>query len=111
MWYLSEKENFVLERIKQLCEEKQMSRYQLAQRSGLAQSSISAMINRNAYPSIITLEKICKGFGITLAQFFTYEGIYSMLTEEDREMLILWNSMDTEKKAMVKGYMHGVKEK
>lgn len=104
------KENFVVERIKDLCEEKQMSRYQLAQRSGLQQSSISTIINRNTYPTILTLEKICNGFGITLAQFFTLGGNYSMLPEEERELLTLWNEMDILQKAQVKGFMKGIKE-
>lgn len=105
------KENFIVKRIKQLCDEKQMSRYQLALKAGMPQSSISAIINRNAYPSILTLQKICKGFGITIAQFFAEDGVYSMLTEDEREILILWSSMDAEKRALVKGYMQGLNEK
>ena len=87
-----------------------MSRYQLAQKSGLQQSTISTLINKNCYPSILTLSKLCDGFGITLAQFFAQEGIYSMLTEEERELLIMWNGMDAIQKAQVKGFMKGLKE-
>ena len=43
-----------------------MSRYRLAQKSGIAQSSISTLLNRKSVPTIQTLEKICDGFGITL---------------------------------------------
>lgn len=104
------KENFVVERIKELCEEKQMSRYALAQRSELQQSTISSLINKNAYPSILTLEKICNGFGITLAQFFTTGGKYSMIPARERELLLMWDDMDDMQKGQIIGYIKGIKE-
>ena len=56
--YLSA-ENYIIERIEELCEKKHMSRYRLAQKSGIAQSSISTLLNRKSVPTIQTLEKIC----------------------------------------------------
>ena len=64
-------ENYIIDRIEQLCEQKQMSRYRLAQKSGISQSSISTLLNRQSVPTIQTLEKICKGLDMTLAQFFS----------------------------------------
>ena len=63
-------ENYIIARIEQLCEKKKFSGYRLAQKSGIAQSSISTLLNRKSVPTIQTLEKICEGFDITLAQFF-----------------------------------------
>ena len=54
-------ENYIIERIEELCEKKHMSRYRLAQKSGIAQSSISTLLNRKSVPTIQTLEKICDG--------------------------------------------------
>ena len=62
-------ENYIIERIEQLCEQKYISRYRLAQRSGIAQSSLSTLLNRKSVPTFQTLEKICEGFDISLAQF------------------------------------------
>ena len=54
-------ENYIIERIEELCERKHLSRYRLAQKSGIAQSSISTLLNRKSVPTIQTLEKICDG--------------------------------------------------
>ena len=61
--------NFVAERIKDLCSKKNMSQYELAKRAGMTQSSVSTLLNKGNVPRITTLEKVCQGFGITLAQF------------------------------------------
>ena len=49
------------------------SEYQLAERSGLPQSTISSWYRKNMIPSIPSLEKICTAFDITLSQFFAME--------------------------------------
>jgi hypothetical protein len=48
-------------------------------------------------PSVATLEMICKGFGITLAQFFA-EGNMVELTEEQRRMFKAWRTLSPEQK-------------
>lgn len=58
------------QRIKDLMEQRHWSEYRLAIESGLSQSTIANIFNRSTTPSITTLEAICNGFGITLAQFF-----------------------------------------
>lgn len=45
--------------------------YRLSEESEVPQSTLVNMFNRETQPSIATLEAICKGFGITLAEFFT----------------------------------------
>ena len=60
----------VLERLQKLMDARGWSMYRLAKESGLTESTISNIYRRNAIPSIVTLESICKGFGITLSQFF-----------------------------------------
>ena len=57
-------DNYIVERIEQLCEKRHITRYRLAQLSGIPQSSISTLLNRKSVPTIPTLEKICEGFGI-----------------------------------------------
>lgn len=51
-------------------------------------------------PSVNTLEAICQGFGITLAQFFA-EGDMVELTPEQRQMFEAWSSLTkTQKDAL-----------
>lgn len=104
-------ENYVIDRIESLCEKRQMSRYRLSQKTGLAQSSISNLLNRKSIPTIPTLEKICEGLGITLSQFFAGDGETPDLTEEQKELLSAWDDLTEEKKNLVKAYMQGISKK
>ena len=66
-----EKPSFdILGRIEQERLARGWSEYTLAENSGLTQSTISTWRRRNLQPSVASLEKICSGLGITLAQFF-----------------------------------------
>ena len=60
----------VLARITALRTGRNWSEYQLAERSGLTQSTISSWYRKNMMPSIPSLERICDAFDITLSQFF-----------------------------------------
>ena len=84
-------------RIRELMADRQWSEYRLALESGLSQSTISNIFSRNTTPSIPTLESICKGFGITLAQFFA-EGDWVELTPEQHEMFDEWSSLTAAQK-------------
>jgi len=63
----------VLGKITKFRIERNWSEYQLAEKSGLPQSTISSWYRKNQIPTIPSLEKICNAFNITLAQFFTDE--------------------------------------
>ena len=84
-------------RIKELMEERGWSEYRLAIASGLSQSTVANIFNRNTTPSVATLESICNGFGITMAQFFA-EGDMVELTEEQKEMFAAWSALTREQK-------------
>ncbi|MBS5399679.1 MAG: helix-turn-helix domain-containing protein [Lachnospiraceae bacterium] len=77
----------VLERITAYRTQKGWSEYQLAEKSGLTQSTISSWYRKNLVPSIPSLEKICKAFGITLSQFFAESQEDFSLTEIQRQLL------------------------
>ena len=57
----------------------------MGQESCLSQSTIANLFKRNTVPSIVTVESICNGFGITLAQFFC-DGNMVELTAEQKEL-------------------------
>lgn len=87
----------VLERLRQLLDDRGWSMYQLAKFSQLSESTIANIFRRNAVPSIATLEAICRGFGITMAQFFT-DGDTAELNPELQELFLLWRSLTPEQK-------------
>lgn len=60
----------ILEKITEMRVARHWSEYQLAEKSGLTQSTISSWYRKDMVPSIPSLTKICDAFGITLSQFF-----------------------------------------
>lgn len=104
-------ENYVINRIEELCEKRHMTRYKLAQASGIEQSTLSNLLNRKSLPNIITLSKICDGFGITLSQFFVEEDRIVNLSDEQRKVLDTWLSLTEEERVLVKTYIQGVRRK
>ena len=101
-------DNFVLDRIEELCQKKGISHYRLALRSGVHQSSLSTLMNRKSTPNVYTFDKICKGLDMTLAQFFSVDDEFANLTDNQRHILKMWGDMpDAEKKAVI-AYMEGI---
>ena len=61
----------VLKKIESERLKRNWSEYTLAQNSNLTQSTISTWYSKQLQPSIASIEKICKGLGISLSQFFS----------------------------------------
>lgn len=84
----------ILKEITRLRLSRNWSEYELAIRSNLSPSTISTWYQKNQTPTIPSLEKICKGLGITLSQFFAEGEDTLSLTQEQREMLDSWSSLN-----------------
>lgn len=78
----------VLARITALRTGRNWSEYQLAERSGLTQSTISSWYRKNMTPSIPSLERICDAFDITLSQFFLEDDKQPVLLNDQQIKLI-----------------------
>ena len=62
----------VAARIIQLCKENQIAINSLADISGVPPSTVYSMLNdKSQNPGIVSIKKLCDGFGITLGQFFS----------------------------------------
>ena len=88
----------VLERIKQLRDERGWSNYRLAKEAKFSENTLNNLFRRNNVPTIPTLEAICAGFGITLSQFFAEGNEPIALNDKQREMLKTWDSLADEQK-------------
>lgn len=75
--------------------------YQLAERSGLPQSTISSWYRKNMIPTVPSLEKICTAFGITLSQLFAEEENTVSLTDSQKKLLESWSRLTEEQQAAV----------
>ncbi len=87
----------ILSRITDLRLARNWSEYQLAERSGLTQSTISSWYRKNMMPSIPSLEHICDAFGITLSQFFLEDNTQTVLLNSQQiELINVTNKLSKE---------------
>ncbi|MGM9652287.1 MAG: helix-turn-helix domain-containing protein [Eubacteriales bacterium] len=84
----------ILSEIVRLREARGWSEYQLAERSGLPQSTISSWYRKKALPSIASLEKICATFDITLSQLFAEGNDAVTLSDNQKKLLACWAQLD-----------------
>ncbi len=77
------------------------SEYQLAERSGLPQSTISSWYRKNITPTVVSLEKICDAFGITLSQLFCEGENPVILTDSQQKLLERWSRLSKEQQDAV----------
>lgn len=91
----------ILDTIIKYREERGWTEYQLAERSGLPQSTISSWYRKNMIPTVPSLEKICIAFGITLSQLFAEEDDTVSLTESQRRLLEAWSRLTEEQQAVI----------
>lgn len=75
--------------------------YQLAERSGLPQSTISSWYRKNILPTLPSLEKICAAFGITLCQLFAEGEAPIALTPPQRTLLDHWSRLSEEQQRVI----------
>lgn len=64
----------VAERIKELCEQHELTINALANLAGVPPSTIYSMLNQKSQnPGIVTIKKLCDGLQITVRDFFESE--------------------------------------
>ena len=91
----------VTKKLMLILEDRGWSEYRLAKESNLPYSTVLNIFQRNNQPSISTLEAMCNGLGITLAQFFTEDESLVMLTEEQKEILEKYEVLSKGQKEMI----------
>lgn len=73
-------------RIKELADQNNISINELAKRSNLRQSTISAILNEGNVPTITTLGSICKGLETNIHNFFDFPPYNSVKKKEATEV-------------------------
>ena len=89
----------ILATITKYRQDRRWTEYQLAERSGLPQSTISSWYRKNMIPTVPSLEKICMAFGITLSQLFAEEENTVSLTDSQKKLLESWSRLTDEQQA------------
>lgn len=95
----------VIERIRELCEERGWTLYRLSKASEIPYSTLCTMMKSTHCPSLPTLFRICEAFGITLSQFFD-----SGLSGEVlfRDLPKGWDRLNAQGKQMTQAYIQGL---
>ncbi len=88
------------ERLRKILDERGWTYYKLSKMSGLSESTVTNIFKRNTIPSVPTLELICKGFGITLSQFFA-DGDMVELTPDLKQIFDGWSNLTPRQKQAV----------
>lgn len=91
----------ILATIAKYREDRGWTEYQLAERSGLPQSTISSWYRKNMIPTVPSLEKICIAFGITLSQLFAEENTAVSLTVSQQKLLDRWTRLSEDQQNAV----------
>ena len=91
----------ILQEITRLRLERGWTEYQLAENSGLSQSTISTWYRKGQTPTIQSLDKVCAGLGISLSQFFAEGTDAIILTGEQKELLNNWSALNRTQRKIV----------
>lgn len=78
----------ILEKITELRIERHWTEYQLAEASGLTQSTISSWYRKGMLPTLPSLMKICEAFNISVSQFFLEDNKQAVLLNERQSQLM-----------------------
>ena len=98
-----------LKKIKDLLNINGWSVYKLSMESGVSQSTLANMFARNNQPTIPTLELICKGFGITMSEFFCEETLDKDQLTDYEILLKKYNKLSEKQKMLILEIMDNMK--
>lgn len=98
----------ITEKIYQLNEVRGWTIYKLAKEAGVSPSTLTNMIRRGTSPSLMTIERLCQAYGMTLVQFF-YDGEERvLLTERQYAHLKQWDCLTERQKKAVDLFIEGL---
>lgn len=75
--------------------------YELAKKAGVAPTTIYNWRDRLSSPTLSLLEAVCSAFEISVIDFLLNEDELMALTEEQKEVMRLWNTLSSEQKKSI----------
>ena len=95
-------EEYIPKRVKELCSKHKISKYRLAQLTDMSQTALGNIINKKSIPTVPTLERI--------AQFFAGEGMRPDLTDEQEELLEIWDDLNADERRILMNFVRTLKK-
>ena len=83
----------VVQKIRQLQNERNWTDYRLAQEADISQSSLATLFSRQTPPKLEMLQSICNAFGLTLSQFFLENENIEILSDTEKKMLQVFRKL------------------
>ncbi len=100
--------NYALTKIESIRMKKGISKYRLASDANIPYTTLTNMFKKDTMPTLPTLQKICEGLDITMAQFFMDEDNKVDLTSQQKQLLLLWEELPKDMQARAIGYLEGL---
>ena len=72
----------ISERIREICKERKIPHWKLAEKAGITVTSLSRILNNSNFPSAKTLDAICRALEITEKELFTGFSTYKLSAQE-----------------------------
>lgn len=101
--------NEIYQKVESLRIKKGWSIYELAKQAGVSSTTIYNWRNRLSSPTLSLLDAVCYAFGITVVEFLLNEDELSALSDEQQEILSLFNTLSYEQKKAVVELMKTMK--
>lgn len=94
-------EEYITSKLNTLCTQRSITRYRLSKLTGLSQTALANILTGRTQPTFTSLALICDALGITLAQFFTVDGSFPDLSDEQKSLLAVWSALTAEKQELL----------
>ena len=91
----------VLKRLTELRKLRGMTVYKLAKLAGIPQSTIATWYQKNLYPPINKLERLCAVLDVSLSDFFKTKEDESLIERDNHDLLIKWYLLTDEQRSVV----------
>ncbi len=92
----------IVDALIQLKDMRHLTTYKIALKSDLPTSTVTNVFQKRTMPQLDTLLAICRGLEINPAQLFTDNAKFDKLTDDEIEILKLWNGLDSERQELFK---------
>lgn len=92
----------IVEKLIRIKKRNKWTNYKIAQESGLPASTVANIFNQKTTPQMDTFIALCKGFGISLSEFFGTEEKFKNLNDSEIEIISLWEELDDEQRECIK---------
>lgn len=98
----------VLGRLTEIRQLRNMSVYKLAKLSGIPQSSIATWYQKELYPPIDKLEKLCDVLGLSLADFFNTSPVPNQINDYEGLLIQRYRLLSTAEQAIINSLIDAI---